>query len=268
MTPSTRHPSSPYLKLPFAFDLTRLQADLARLEASDWIAHFNTRAYQAGPEAQWSCLPLRSVDGRIDHIMPLEDGCFRDTPLMQLCPYFEEVIGTFQCKKTSIRLMSLAPGGVIHDHRDKQTSLEDGITRIHIPIQTSPEVLFRIDGETVHFSAGDAWYLNASCLHGVTNHSSRPRIHLMLDCITNDWLAQVFRENGGIVRPPHTYPDPSITDENVLTVIAHLRAAGSVVGLELAAQLEALHAGAVRPVATPAAANVSSAPAPSPTHAQ
>lgn len=212
-----------FLRLPLVFDVVGLNRDLAHVVSSRWIEHFNSNAY----DGHWSCLPLRSVDGRVDHIMPIESGRFQDTPLLSDCPYFREVLDTFQCEKTSVRLMSLAPGGQIKPHHDEATSLEDGITRIHIPIQTSPDVLFQIEGEEIHFDAGYAWYLNASCTHAVRNGSPIDRVHLMLDCVTNPWLEQIFRDAGGILRPPHKYPDASITDQNALEVILNLRASGS-----------------------------------------
>ncbi|MFZ6770513.1 aspartyl/asparaginyl beta-hydroxylase domain-containing protein [Undibacterium sp. Di26W] len=227
---------SRYLKLPFSFDLTRLRAELNQLQASQWISHFNTNAY----ENNWLCLPLRAVDGRIDHIMPVNEGHFQDTALLLGCPYMREVIDVFQCEKTSIRLMSLEAGGVIKEHRDDATSLEDGITRLHIPINTTPDVLFRIDGEEVHFSAGDTWYLNASCLHAVRNPGTQARVHLMLDCVSNAWLEEVFRDAGWVARPASKYPDPSINDGNVLAVIEQLRAGNQVAGISLADALDAI----------------------------
>lgn len=211
--------SSPYLKLPFSFDLKKLQDDLAIASQAQWISHFNTSAY----ERDWSCIPLRSVNGRVDHILPVDSDHFEDTFILQSCTYFQEVIQQFACEKTSIRLMSLAAGGVINEHRDEGACLEDGITRLHIPIQTSPDVLFRIDGEDVHFSAGHTWYLNASCLHGVCNPSPYARVHLMMDCITNSWLEKVFLENDWVAREEFVYEDPAINDANVTQVIAMLQ---------------------------------------------
>lgn len=231
---------SRYLKLPFSFDLAQLRRELACASAaSQWISHFNTGAY----EKNWSCIPLRSVDGRLDHIMPLENSSFQDTAILAQCPYFREVIARFECEKTSVRLMSLEAGGVIREHRDDGASLDDGITRLHIPIQTSPHVLFRIDGEEVHFSAGDTWYLNAAFRHGVENRSPVARVHLMLDCVTNPWLEQMFEAAGGVLREKPPYGDPAIHDGNVLEVIASLRAGGQGAGMCLAEQLEAIHAG-------------------------
>jgi len=226
----------PYLKLPFSFDVAKLQHDLALAVRSPWIKHFNIQAY----EKDWSCIPLRSVGGRIDHILPIDSEEFQDTEVLEQCAYFREVIARFQCEKTSIRLMSLAAGGVIKEHRDAGSSIEDGITRLHIPIQTTPEVIFTIDHIPVHFSAGDTWYLNASCLHGVRNDSQHARVHLMLDCVSNSWLEQVFSQAGWIPRPQVRYPDPSIHDGNVAEVIARLRQAGFPAGLVLADELEAI----------------------------
>jgi len=235
--------SSRYLKLPFSFDLSRLRAELQQLETSDWIRHFNTNAYVN----DWSCLPLRAVDGRIDHIMPVNEGNFQDTALLQGCPYMLEVVDFFQCDKTSVRLMALQSGGIIKEHRDDGTSLEDGITRLHIPITTTPDVLFRIDGEEVHFSAGDTWYLNAACLHGVVNPSSQARVHLMLDCVSNAWLEQVFLDAGWVARPKPKYDDPAIHDGNVQEVIMMLRATGQSAGMQIANRLEAIRLGLALP---------------------
>jgi quercetin dioxygenase-like cupin family protein len=233
MTERTR-----YLRLPFSFDVARLRRELDMLEGSQWIGHFNSGAY----EGAWSCIPLRSVDGRLDHIMPLENSAFRDTAVLEGCPYFREVIDRFECEKTSVRLMSLEAGGVIREHRDSGASLDDGVTRLHVPIRTSPHVKFRIDGEEVHFSAGDTWYLNASCLHGVENRGPAARVHLMIDCVTNEWLERAFQEAGGILREPPPYGDGAINDGNVLDVVASLRAGGHAVAARLADELEAIHA--------------------------
>jgi hypothetical protein len=228
--------SSTHLKLPLSFDVRRLQQDLARVEQMRWIPHFNTRDYVK----DWSCIPLRSVDGRIDHILPLDDANFQDTKILQECDYFQYVIDQFLCEKTSIRLMSLAAGGEIKEHRDQGTALEDDITRLHIPIQTTPEVLFRLDGIDVHFTAGDTWYLNATCLHGVQNLSPYARVHLVLDCISNDWLQFLFDEAGWVAPRKPRYPDPSINDDNVAEVIVALRTGEHASAHRLAMELEAI----------------------------
>ncbi|MFZ6774898.1 aspartyl/asparaginyl beta-hydroxylase domain-containing protein [Undibacterium sp. SXout7W] len=227
---------SRYLKLPFSFDLVRLQTELSQLEKSEWIKHFNTSAY----ENDWLCLPLRSVGGSVDHIVPLNDGLFQDTVLLDACPYIQEILNFFACEKTSVRLMSLAAGAYIKPHRDSGASLDDGITRLHIPITTTPDVLFTIDGEDVHFSAGDVWYLNAACMHEVFNPGSESRVHLLIDCVTNEWLEKAFVDAGGVTRAAPIYGDPAIHDDNVSEVIALLRVAQGEAAANIADRLEAI----------------------------
>ncbi|WP_300753813.1 aspartyl/asparaginyl beta-hydroxylase domain-containing protein [Janthinobacterium sp.] len=210
---------STWLQLPLTFDVARMRQESAQFAASDWIAHFNARAYEQG----WSCVPLRSAGGEAGHIIPLDGAQYSDTPHLARCPYLRDVIASFQCGTSSVRLMSLAPGAIIHAHRDAGTALMDGLTRIHIPIQTSPQVLFSIDGESVHFTAGHAWYMDASCLHAVENRGTSPRIHLVVDCLTNEWLENLFARAGFVPKTGAKYGDPSINEGNVQAVIAQLR---------------------------------------------
>ncbi|MED5594779.1 aspartyl/asparaginyl beta-hydroxylase domain-containing protein [Janthinobacterium sp. P210006] len=232
-TPST------WLRLPLAFDVARMQHDCSQFAASDWISHFNTGAYDSG----WSCVPLRSPGGDAGHIVPVDGARYADTPQLGRCPYLREVLARFECDTRAVRLMALEPGAIIRAHRDAGTALADGLTRIHIPIHTSPQVLFSIDGETVHFTAGHAWYMDASCLHAVHNRGMTPRIHLVLDCITNGWLEALFAAAGFVPKPLPKYGDANIHDGNVHAIIAQLRAAPTPASLALASELAALAPG-------------------------
>ncbi|WP_071322728.1 aspartyl/asparaginyl beta-hydroxylase domain-containing protein [Janthinobacterium sp. 1_2014MBL_MicDiv] len=227
---------STWLRLPLSFDVARLQGDSDQFAAAEWISHFNTDAYDKG----WSCVPLHSAGGEAHHIMPIDGVAYAATPQLARCPYLQDVLGSFACDISAARLMALAPGAAIHAHRDTKTALQDGLTRIHIPIHTSPQVLFSIDGESVHFTAGHAWYMDASCLHAVHNGSATPRIHLVIDCITNAWLTALFAEAGFVPKAAAKYGDPNINDGNVRDVIARLREAATPVTLALAGELAAL----------------------------
>lgn len=43
-----------------------------------------------------------------------------------------------------MRLLSLAPGSYIREHTDNALVYEDGEMRIHIPVQTNPEVEYYV----------------------------------------------------------------------------------------------------------------------------
>jgi hypothetical protein len=227
---------SSYLRLPLEFDVNRLQQDLEKISVHEWIPHFNQNAYDSG----WSCVSLRAIAGKSGHIIPFDHQPFADTPLLQRCGYFAEVLQSFKCDKKAVRLMALAPGAQIKAHRDPGTSIQDGLSRLHIPVQTSRTVEFCVENEHVHFAAGQTWYLDASCLHAVNNCSQRASIHLVLDCVTNSWLQDLFAQAGFMPKPLPKYGDPMITDANVQQVIDALRTQTSRASLEKAAQLEML----------------------------
>ena len=39
---------------------------------------------------------------------------------------------------------------------------------------------------------GEAWYLNFNLKHSVVNRSAEDRVHLVIDCVLNDWLREFF----------------------------------------------------------------------------
>jgi quercetin dioxygenase-like cupin family protein len=223
-----------WLRLPPVFDPERLQADLGIATALHWQAHYNDRAHRGS----WTSIALRSASGATADIQAWEGADFADTALLTACPYFRSVVDSFDCDKKAVRLMALAPGAEIKPHRDRGGSLEDGLARLHIPIVTDPAVVFTLDGEDVHFGPAATWYMNANCLHAVRNGSARERVHLVLDCVPNDWLLALFEGSGWRPAPAPKYGDRAITDANVGAVIAQLRASTLPAAAALAAGLE------------------------------
>ena len=98
------------------------------------------------------------------------------------------------CEPTLVRLLSLGPGAEIAEHTDHELGYEFGEVRLHVPIITSPEVEFRVQGRRIEMRPGEVWYIDASRPHAVTNHGDRERIHLVLDCELNDRLRAEFQK--------------------------------------------------------------------------
>ncbi|MCO8169970.1 aspartyl/asparaginyl beta-hydroxylase domain-containing protein [Pseudomonas sp. 21LCFQ02] len=226
-----------YLKLPLSFDTSEMEQQIRALPQSRWISHMNTGTY----EGDWQCLALRSINGEADNIMAVDDASYQDTEALAQCPLVQQALARFDCEKLSVRLMALAPDAHIKPHRDRGGAFEDGIARLHIALQTGPEVVFVVEDESVHFSRGDTWYLNAACTHAVYNRSRQPRVHLMLDCVVNPWLERLFVASGFVARDPGPYGDPSICHDNALKIIANLRALPSPAGLAMAQRLEKIY---------------------------
>jgi hypothetical protein len=177
------------LKFPFQFDTDRLRADLALIDAAEWVPHFNKSYY----EGDWSAVPLRSIGGAIGQIYPDPTARnFEPTPILLRCRYFEEVLRSFPCTVLSARLLRLQAGSKIREHSDLNLGYDDGEIRLHIPVQTSPQVEFYVDGNRVVMTEGECWYVNTSLRHRVHNRSEADRVHLVFDCVVNDWMRQLF----------------------------------------------------------------------------
>ncbi len=178
------------LKLPMVFDVRRLQADAARFAASEWTPHFNIHNY----EGEWSVVPLRAVKGGQVAIYPdpnAPDG-YVETDMMSRCGYIPQVLRAFECELQTVRFLKLAAGSAIKRHRDYELGLEDGFIRIHIPVLTNADVDFVLDEQHLVMTAGECWYVNVNFHHSVRNDGETERIHLIVDCVVNDWLRSFF----------------------------------------------------------------------------
>lgn len=174
------------LKLPIEFDAASLRSDLAHLGTENYVPHFNQAYYQG----DWSAIPLRSVGGHARHIYPdpTAGDDFADTPLLARCPGASQALGMLRCPQKSVRFLRLKAGSVIKEHSDPDLGFEDGEVRLHIPVITNQDVEFVLAGNPVVMREGECWYLNVRQPHRVANRGATDRIHLVVDCVVNDWL--------------------------------------------------------------------------------
>jgi aspartyl/asparaginyl beta-hydroxylase (cupin superfamily) len=89
----------------------------------------------------------------------------------------------------------MAPGGVIHPHRDENPAAK-WPHKIHVPLQTNDNVTFYVDGVAYQFQEGEAAEVNNMALHAVENRGSTDRIHLIFEYYDLDqpepsWLANL-----------------------------------------------------------------------------
>lgn len=174
------------LRLPLRFDPLRLQADADTFAAHEWAPHFNRHIY----EGDWSGIALRALPGAPEALFsdPYAKASFADTAAMARVRYIPEVLAAIPCELTSVRLLKLAAGSSIRRHRDYRLGPEDGEVRLHIPVRTDADVVFLLDEARVPMAEGELWFLNFNHYHSVANESRVDRIHLVIDCVVNDWL--------------------------------------------------------------------------------
>ncbi len=180
------------VRLPLRFDPARLEADLEGLRQVSWTSHFVKQNY----DGDWSVIPLRCKAGALHPVMMIYSdpttGEYEDTFMLGACPYFREVLAAFACEVHSVRLMRLTPGSAILEHCDDGLDLGGGRVRIHVPILTNPRVEFELNRERVFMAPGEAWYLKLSDPHRVANRGETDRVHLVLDTVVNDWMAEML----------------------------------------------------------------------------
>lgn len=175
-------------KLPFSFDPEPMRRDLGQLAPSAWVPHFNTGYY----EGDWSGIALRSVGGAESQLYPDPSAEFADTPVLAECPNIKNALAAFDCPLESVRLLKLGPSSIIREHTDLNLSFEDGTMRVHIPLATNEKVDFYVNYEKLVMNPGEAWYINFNLPHKVVNKGETDRIHLVLDCVVNEWLSAVI----------------------------------------------------------------------------
>jgi hypothetical protein len=181
------------LRLPFTFDAGQLARDLEGLSAVGWIKHFVQQNY----DGDWSVIPLRGQAGATHPVMMIyaDPTCrdYADTPILAACPYFRQVLATFQAPLQAVRLMRLTAGSRIIEHSDLELSYEEGTVRIHVPVVTNADVEFYLNRSRVVLDAGSSWYLRLSDPHSVDNRGTTDRVHMVIDAQVNDWISHVLR---------------------------------------------------------------------------
>jgi hypothetical protein len=175
-------------QLPLQFDAAQLQEALALVSPDVWPAHAVKIHYDEG----WGGIALRSGSGRVDDLEAVPPHKYRNTPLLEQSAYLREVLAAFQCSLARVRLLRLAVGAVIHEHVDEGFGRGCNQIRLHIPIQTNPGVEFYSDGERVTMAPGECWFIDTTYPHRLANRGDAERIHLVIDCVVNDWLLAMF----------------------------------------------------------------------------
>jgi hypothetical protein len=180
------------LRLPFALDPALLVRDLEALSSAQWKGHY----VRANYDGDWSVIPLRAPVGARHPAQMIfanpNAKAFVNTPFLDHCPYFRDILEMFSCPLRTVRLMRLTSGSMIKEHSDPDLCFEDGAVRIHVPITTNEGVEFWVNGSRVVMEPGSCWYLRLSDRHSVANKGNTDRVHLVIDAVVNDWITEIF----------------------------------------------------------------------------
>lgn len=178
-------------------DIARLKEAVIALPESLWDAEDSNKPNRFGALDATRHIIFRFVsnfrDWRHSYERPLwaEWKPLLEPVLAQATAAYGYASGAFP----RVMLARMAPGGVIHPHRDENPAAK-WPHKIHVPILTNEDVIFYVDGTGFHFAEGEAVEVNNMGLHAVENCGQTDRIHLIfeyydLDQPAPDWLAQL-----------------------------------------------------------------------------
>ena len=182
-------------KLRLEFDGPRLAEDLDRALNDEWIAHPYGELGGTFQKGVYYVAVLLTEGGAKENITPglppsqeAREAPIRPTPLLERCPYFQEVLGRFECDFNIARLLSMEPGLLLKKHVDRVRSRSYQLARLHIPIVTNPRARLFAHGKWIQPQVGECWYLDSGLPHLVRNDGTARRVHLVLDCVVNDFV--------------------------------------------------------------------------------
>ena len=191
-----------WARLPLSFDAGLLRADLAKVEPGEWLPHYNRADY----DGEWTGVALRSTGGSAAELFTNPTATqFRDTPVLERCAYFRQVLAKFECPLRAVRLLRLGPDSRILEHTDYGLHYHDGDLRFHVPIATNPETQFVVADRRLILSAGDAWYIDFSLPHRIHNRGTTDRVHMVIDGNVNDWAHSLI---SSAEQPPGEVAEP------------------------------------------------------------
>ena len=173
------------LKLPLQFAPDVMKKELAQFSRKDYQDIYNPSVQLETLWLKHFIEPTLGPDG-----LPV----FLPNAALKKCPYLKAVYEMFLCQVETFRVHTLDPGASIQKHTNSGYSFEHGKVRLHIPVQTNDQVEIILNGEHIRMQPGECWYCNFHLEHEVRNNSKEPRIHIILDCIVNDWLTHVFKQ--------------------------------------------------------------------------
>ena len=174
----------PFIRLPYAFDVKRLQRELNALDNEAWMSH------PSRVEGNTALALVSRNGGNNDDF----DGAMRTTPHLANCPYIQQVMANFEEVFGRSRLMRLAPGSEVSSHIDFNYHWYSRV-RIHIPIVTNPNVTFFCGNEQINMQAGECWIFDSWRRHNVVNAGTEDRTHLVLDTAGSSQFWDIVRRS-------------------------------------------------------------------------
>jgi hypothetical protein len=179
--------------------IAAVRKKVAALPESLWNAENAVKPNRFGALDATRHIIFRFVSNFVDWRNSYERPLWQEwKPLLQ--PVLDDATAPYRYERSAfprIMLARMAPGGVIHPHRDENPAAK-WPHKIHVPLVTNDQVIFYVGGHPYHFAEGEAVEVNNMDIHAVENRGATDRIHLIfeyydLDQPEPEWLGQIQR---------------------------------------------------------------------------
>jgi hypothetical protein len=178
-------------------DIGRLREAVLQVPESMWEAENAAKPNRFGALDATRHIVFRFVSNFLDWRESYERPLWSEwKPLLD--PVLAEATADYGYARGAfprVMLARMAPGGVIHPHRDENPAAK-WPHKIHVPLQTNDAVTFHVNGTAYHFAEGEAVEVNNMGFHAVENRGETDRIHLIFEYYDLDqpepaWLAEL-----------------------------------------------------------------------------
>ncbi|MCL6698019.1 aspartyl/asparaginyl beta-hydroxylase domain-containing protein [Sphingomonas sp. NSE70-1] len=178
-----------------AIDIGALREAVLALSESDWEAGNANKPNRFGALDATQHIIFRFVSNFTDWRQSYETPLWSEWKGL-LEPVLAQATAAFGYRHGAfprVMLARMAPGGVIHPHKDQNPAAK-WPHKIHVPLVTNEGVTFFVEGTGYHLPEGQAVEVNNMGLHAVANRGDSQRIHLIfeyydVDQPEPDWLA-------------------------------------------------------------------------------
>ena len=133
----------------------------------------------------WYPFPFMFRDSKFKHLYDLPHLKKLKEVYTLSIPLIEEVERISKLKIVKLEINIMPPGTKIDTHVDKWGVLSN-CCRIHIPVQTAPDVVFHVAGKQYTIPEGQIFEFNNQIPHSVENNSKVFRIHYVFDLIKEE----------------------------------------------------------------------------------
>lgn len=179
-------------------DVTALKAAVAAIPDAQWSAQNSAKPNKFDALDKTEHIIFRFVQSLQDWRQSF-DGALWPQWRAALEPVLAAAVAPYGYARgvfPRVMLARMAPGGVILPHQDAMPAAK-WPHKVHVPLVTNEDVIFRCGDEYRHLKEGVAVEVNNMGVHAVKNDGPTHRTHLIFeyydaDQLEPEWLAQVI----------------------------------------------------------------------------